>query len=255
MNTAIEINDLVIGHKGIGILPPVTAQMTEGSVVALAGPNGSGKTTLFRTLTASLPPISGTIRFFGKPLGQYDAKQRASLFSIVLTEKPDDIFLRVSDIVSSGRYPQLGLLAKLRDEDEEIISQSLSTIGIGHLRERNFNALSDGEKQKVMIAKALVQDTPIIFLDEPSAFLDYPSKIELIRLLIMLAREKGKTILFSSHDLELVMRYCDTLWIVAHNRPLLNGTPDNLIANGSIEEYFKPLKVSELFRINNSDVL
>ena len=251
MNTAIDIRSLVIGHKGKGILPPITAQIDEGSIVALAGPNGSGKTTLFRTLTASLPPISGSINLFGKDLSQYNAKQRAALFSIVLTEKPDDIFLKVSDIVAAGRYPQLGLLARLRDEDEAVIAKSLKTIGIEHLRDRNFNALSDGEKQKVMIAKALVQDTPIIFLDEPSAFLDYPSKIELIQLLMRLAHDENKTILFSSHDLELLIRYCDTLWIVAKNKPLLSGTPEKLIENGSIEDYFSPLKVDEMFKMRN----
>lgn len=252
MSTAIDINNLVIGHKGKDILPPITARMEEGSIVALAGPNGSGKTTLFRTLTSSLPPISGTINFFGKPLSQYNTKQKAALFSIVLTEKPDDIFLKVSDIVAAGRYPQLGLLARLRDEDEAVITRSLQTIGIEHLRDRNFNALSDGEKQKVMIAKALVQDTPIIFLDEPSAFLDYPSKIELIQLLMRLAHDENKTILFSSHDLELILRYCDTLWIVSHHAPLLVGTPEKLIEDGSIERYFEPLKVEELFRIRRS---
>ena len=167
--------------------------------------------------------------------------------SLVLTDKPDDMFLKVLDIVAAGRYPYMGLLARLKDKDHEIVMQSLDTVGITELAERNFISLSDGEKQKVMIAKALAQDTPIIFMDEPAAFLDYPSKIELIHLMKRLSREQGKTILFSSHDLELLLRYSDQMWLVAPKKSLKVGSPKELVDNGIIDKYFPPISAKELF--------
>ena len=247
MNEVLHTENLGIGYKGKPLLPDINVSLSEGDIVALAGPNGAGKTTLFKTLCGSLKPIAGRITIFGKDLNQYSATERASLFSLVLTEKPDDLFLKVYDIVAAGRYPQLGLMARLSESDESIIEESLQTVGIKHLIDRNFISLSDGEKQKVMIAKAIVQDTPLIFMDEPAAFLDYPSKIELINLMVKLSREHKKTILFSSHDLDLLLRYCDKMWIVGYGLPLVEGTPKQLIEQGLIDVYFKPINAKKEF--------
>ena len=218
MQEVLKTSNLLIGYKGQALMPAIDVSLNEGDIVALAGPNGSGKTTLLK-----------------------------SLFSLVLTEKPDDLFLKVFDIVAAGRYPHLGLLAKLKTEDEQIIYDSLETVGISHLVNRNFVSLSDGEQQKVMIAKALVQDTPLIFMDEPAAFLDYPSKIELVNIMHKLSREKRKTILFSSHDLDLLLRHADVMWVVAPQQPLRHGTPKELVEQGIIDEYFKPIVAKEEF--------
>ena len=247
MNEVLHTENLGIGYKGKPLLPDINVSLNEGDIVALAGPNGAGKTTLFKTLCGSLKPIAGRITIFGKDLNQYSATERASLFSMVLTEKPDDLFLKVYDIVAAGRYPQLGLMARLSESDESIIEESLQTVGVKHLIDRNFISLSDGEKQKVMIAKAIVQDTPLIFMDEPAAFLDYPSKIELINLMVKLSREHKKTILFSSHDLDLLLRYCDKMWIVGYGLPLVEGTPKQLIEQGLIDAYFKPINAKKEF--------
>lgn len=247
MNEVIKTQNLSIGYNGKPLMTDINVSLNAGDIVALAGPNGAGKTTLFKTLTASIKPVSGEVFLSGKPLTDYSAIERASLFSLVLTDKPDDMFLKVLDIVAAGRYPYMGLLARLKDKDREIVMQSLDTVGITELAERNFISLSDGEKQKVMIAKALAQDTPIIFMDEPAAFLDYPSKIELIHLMKRLSREQGKTILFSSHDLELLLRYSDQMWLVAPKKSLKVGSPKELVDNGIIDEYFSPICAKELF--------
>lgn len=247
MKEVLLTENLSIGYKANPLLPDINVSLCEGDIVALAGPNGAGKTTLFKTLCGSIKPIGGRIMLFGKDLNGYSATERASLFGLVLTEKPDDLFLKVSDIVAAGRYPQLGLMARLSANDETIIEEALQTVGINHLTGRNFISLSDGEKQKVMIAKAIVQDTPLIFMDEPAAFLDYPSKIELINLMVKLARENKKTILFSSHDLDLLLRYCDKMWIVGHGLPLVEGTPKQLIEQGLIDAYFKPINAKKEF--------
>ena len=235
MNEVLSIQGLTIGYKGLPLMPPIDAVLHEGEAIALVGANGSGKTTLFKTLTGNLKPINGNVELCGKPLDDYTPNERAKLFSLVLTEKPDDLFLSVFDIVAAGRYPHSGLMAKLHDEDYAMIQSKLQIIGIEQLINRDFVSLSDGEKQKVMIAKALVQDTPIIYMDEPSAFLDYPSKVELLRLITKLAQEENKTILYSSHDLELLMKHASTMWVVAKGKPLLSGTPKEL--NQEIESY------------------
>ncbi len=247
MQEVLKTSNLLIGYKGQALMPEIEVSLNEGDIVALAGPNGSGKTTLFKTLSASLKPVGGEVKLFGKDLRDYSPTERSSLFSLVLTEKPDDLFLKVFDIVAAGRYPHLGLLAKLKAEDEQIIYDSLETVGISHLVNRNFVSLSDGEQQKVMIAKALVQDTPLIFMDEPAAFLDYPSKIELVNIMHKLSREKRKTILFSSHDLDLLLRHADVMWVVAPQQPLRQGTPKELVEQGVIDEYFKPIVAKEEF--------
>jgi iron complex transport system ATP-binding protein len=247
MREVLKTNGLKIGYKGIALMPPIDAVLHEGEAVALVGANGSGKTTLFKTLTGNLKPIDGNIELCGRPLADYSPNERARLFSLVLTEKPDDLFLKVFDIVAAGRYPHLGLLAKLKAEDEQIIYDSLEIVGISHLVNRNFVSLSDGEQQKVMIAKALVQDTPLIFMDEPAAFLDYPSKIELVNIMHKLSREKKKTILFSSHDLDLLLRHADVMWVVAPQQPLRQGTPKELVEQGIIDQYFKPIVAKEEF--------
>ena len=247
MSEVLQTYQLSIGYKGQALMPAIDVSLNEGDIVALAGPNGSGKTTLFKTLSASLKPVDGEVKLFGKDLRDYSPTERSSLFSLVLTEKPDDLFLKVFDIVAAGRYPHLGLLAKLKDEDEQIIYDSLETVGISHLVNRNFVSLSDGEQQKVMIAKALVQDTPLIFMDEPAAFLDYPSKIELVNIMHKLSREKRKTILFSSHDLDLLLRHSDQMWVMAPHQALIQGTPKELVEQGIIDDYFKPIVAKEEF--------
>jgi len=247
MNEVLHTTDLLIGYKGTALLPKINVSLNEGDIVALAGPNGSGKTTLFKTLSASIKPIGGEVKLYGKNLHDYSPTERSSLFSLVLTEKPDDLFLKVFDIVAAGRYPHLGLLARLRTEDKQIIYDSLETVGITHLTNRNFVSLSDGEQQKVMIAKALVQDTPLIFMDEPAAFLDYPSKIELVNIMHKLSREKHKTILFSSHDLDLLLRHADQMWVMAPQQPLQQGTPKALVEDGIIDQYFKPIVAKDEF--------
>ena len=240
MKEVLRTIGLQIGYKGKALMPPIDAVLHEGEAVALVGANGSGKTTLFKTLTGSLKPIEGKVELCSKTLSEYTPNEKAKLFSLVLTEKPDDLFLKVFDIVAAGRYPHSGLMAKLRDEDYDMIQAKLQITGVEKLIDRDFVSLSDGEKQKVMIAKALVQDTPIVYMDEPSAFLDYPSKVELLQLISRLAKEEHKTILYSSHDLELLMKHAENMWVMAKGKSMLEGAPDAL--GKDIDLYLNILK-------------
>ena len=234
----LKTKDLHIGYKDKAILPPINVSLEEGSLIALIGPNGAGKSTLFKTLTAHIKAIGGSIELMGKELSEYSAKEKAMLIGLVLTERPDDMFLKVYDVVASGRCPYTNFFGKIEKEDENVIQESLDIVGINQLKNRYFNTLSDGEKQKVMIAKTLAQNTPIIFMDEPTAFIDYPSKIELFSLMKMLTKERNKTIIFSSHDLELLLRYTDDIWLISKGKQLISANKDDLIGSDILKEYF-----------------
>ena len=234
----LRTRDLLIGYKDEAILPPINVSLNEGDLIALIGPNGAGKSTLFKTLTAHINPIAGNIELLGKNLSSYSPKEKAKLIGLVLTSRPDDMFLKVFDVVASGRCPYTNFFGKMDENDLNIIHESLEIVGINELKDRYFDALSDGEKQKVMIAKTIAQNTPIIFMDEPTAFIDYPSKIELFSLMKMLTKEKNKTIIFSSHDLELLLRYTDDLWMISKKKELISGKKDELKNKGIVKEYF-----------------
>ena len=234
----LKTNDLLIGYGNKAILPPINITLKEGDLVALIGPNGAGKSTLFKTLTAHIKQIEGNIELMGKDLSNYSSKEKARLIGLVLTSRPDHMFLTVYDVVASGRSPYTNYFGKIKKEDEIIIHESLEIVGINNLKNRYFETLSDGEKQKVMIAKTIAQNTPIIFMDEPTAFIDYPSKIELFSLMKMLTKERNKTIIFSSHDLELLLRYTDDLWLLSKGKELISGKKSELMDKGFIKEYF-----------------
>lgn len=235
----LKTSSLSIGYDNKTVVSDINVTLNEGDIIALVGPNGAGKSTLFKTFSTHIKPVGGKIELFGKDLMSYTPKERAKMLGIVLTERPDDMFLKVSDVVAAGRYPYTGMFGKLNENDEKEIKVSLELVGVNNLTDRVFNTLSDGEKQKVMIAKAIAQNTPVIMLDEPTAFLDYPSKIELFSLLKKLAKEQKKAILFSSHDLELLLRYTDNLWIIAKNKPFVAGNSADLLRNGIIKKYFE----------------
>lgn len=235
----LKTSSLSIGYDKKTVVSDINVTLNEGDIIALVGPNGAGKSTLFKTFSTHIKPVGGKIELFGKDLMSYTPKERAKMLGIVLTERPDDMFLKVSDVVAAGRYPYTGMFGKLNENDEKEIKVSLELVGVNNLTDRVFNTLSDGEKQKVMIAKAIAQNTPVIMLDEPTAFLDYPSKIELFSLLKKLAKEQKKAILFSSHDLELLLRYTDNLWIIAKNKPFVAGNSADLLRNGIIKKYFE----------------
>ena len=234
----IKAKNVVKTFGGFRALDGLCITVPKGSIYGLVGPNGAGKSTLFKTLTAHIKAVSGEIELFGKELHSYSAKEKATLIGLVLTERPDDMFLKVYDVVASGRCPYTNFFGKMKEEDENIIKESLDIVGINHLVDRYFSALSDGEKQKVMIAKTIAQNTPIIFMDEPTAFIDYPSKIELFNLMKRLCKEQNKTIVFSSHDLELLLRYTEDLWMISKNKELISGKKDYLLSKGIVKEYF-----------------
>jgi iron complex transport system ATP-binding protein len=214
----ITIDNLSIGYNNKVIATGISATLCSGQLTALLGTNGVGKSTLLRTIAALQPALKGSIVFqndkTGKRLGTHLSKsEMARLVSVVLTEQPDIHHFSVRDVVGMGRLPYTGFFGTLNANDRQIVAEALAVTGLDGFADRQFDALSDGERQKVMIAKALAQQTPIILLDEPTAFLDYPSKVEMMKMLRRLAGDMDKTILLSTHDLELASHYADRLLV------------------------------------------
>jgi iron complex transport system ATP-binding protein len=242
-NTAIQIKNLSIGYPvkqgKKNIAAALNAVIHSGELTCLLGANGVGKSTLLRTLSGLQPRLAGEISVFGKPIESYSGKQLSRTAGIVLTEKPDIRDMTARDLICLGRNPYTGFWGKLNDADEAIVDGAVACLKIEDLSARSVHTLSDGERQKVMIAKVLAQETPVIYLDEPTAFLDFPSKVEMMRFLHFLAVRSGKTIFLSTHDLELALQIADKLWLMDRQKGLTVGTPDELRRNGTLEQFFQ----------------
>lgn len=238
-----ELQNLTTGYptkRGNRVVSQtITATLQAGELTCLLGPNGAGKSTLLRTLAAFQPPLGGTMLLDGRPLADYNAQQLATRIGVVLTERPNIKGMRVREMVAMGRSPYTGFWGRLSADDDAAVNEAIRQVGIEDLSRRWVHTLSDGERQKVMIAKALAQQTPIIFLDEPTAFLDYPSKVEMLLLLSRLAHEMQKTVFLSTHDLELALQTADRLWLMGkETEGLVIGTPEELAASGDLSSFF-----------------
>ena len=238
----VEIQNLSIGFKSKNCIKPIAENLCTtlfgGELTCLLGANGVGKSTLLRTLSGFQTKLAGEINIQGKGIDAYSDKELARTIGVVLTERPDVGDLSVTELIGLGRSPYTGFWGRLKQIDENVVKEVIIWMKIEELANRHVLTLSDGEWQKVMIAKTLAQETPLIFLDEPTAFLDFPSKVEIMRLLLDLTRHAGKTIFFSTHDLELALQIADTLWLMDRKKGIKVGSPDELRLNGSIENFF-----------------
>jgi len=237
----LQTHRLSIGYrlnKGDKILASgLDLRLEQGSFVALLGPNGSGKSTLIKTLCSLLPPLSGEISIAGQKLHRMSKLERARNIAVVLTDAVQTPGLSVYDMVSYGRFPHTNWLGKLHAEDAKVIEQSLQSVGMQNFGSREFLSLSDGEKQRVMIAKALAQQSDLMILDEPTAHLDLINRVEIMKLLRQLAHEQKRAILISTHELDLAMQSADRLWLM-NSTELVDGMPEELILNGAMQQVF-----------------
>ena len=234
----IELKELTLGYRQRTLLEMVNDRMTGGQLIALLGRNGAGKSTLLRAMMGLEKPQSGEIILQGKKITSLKPEKLARNISFVTTDKVRIANLRCKDVVSMGRAPYTNWIGQLRPEDEMRVDTAIQLVGMSAYAEKTMDKMSDGECQRIMIARALVQDTPVILLDEPTAFLDLPNRYELCLLLKRLAQEEDKCILFSTHDLDIALSLCDSIMLIDNPHMYTLPTPE-MVASGHIERLFR----------------
>ena len=245
-NTLIRIEALNAGYlhgKEVrNIIRQMNTSVNKGELVGIIGQNGIGKSTLLRTIARLQKPLGGRIHIHDKNIRSYSRADFAKMISYVSTDTIHIQHCTVREFVLYGRFPYTNWFGKITQEDDKAVKNALEMVDLEKLADRFINEISDGERQRVMIARALAQDTPIILLDEPTAFLDMPNKFEVIHLLGDLSRRKNKTILFSSHDLSIAMKVADRLWLILPDE-IIDGSPEDLVLQHSISKIFQSTRL------------
>jgi len=232
---------LAVGYgrrRPVAVLEDVDLEARPGELIALLGRNGAGKSTLLRTLAGLQRPLAGRVEINGEPLARLSPGEVARRLSVVLTDRIDAAQLTAGDVVGLGRAPHAGLAGRLSDKDAAVVERSFSAVSAGHLASRKMDALSDGERQRVMIARALAQEPRVMLLDEPTAFLDAPARIETARLLRNLAHGQGLATIIATHDFESALRHCDRIWLLGPGRAIADGAPEDLALDGRLAAAF-----------------
>ncbi len=238
MNNAIQINDVALELNGTPILRGVSFDIGQGEYVSIIGPNGAGKTTLLRCLLG-MYSYNGSARINGTECRGYDSRALARQVSYVPQTHDIEFPLAVYDFVMMGRYPYLSALSPAQKQDEEAVERALQITGTGQFRNRTLRTLSGGERQKVYIAAALAQETPVMLLDEPATFLDWRHQTEVMKLLKKINAECGATILAVNHDLNSAAHWSDRIIALKNGKTLFSGTPQELIQPAPLETLFE----------------
>jgi iron complex transport system ATP-binding protein len=265
--TLLRLNDIALGYGARPLYADVNLTVGEGEMVVLLGANGAGKSTLLRCITGQLQPLSGRIEIDGRGLSVVTKPELARLVSIVRTDQTLAGGLTVREMVSLGRQPHTGFFGRLSQHDREVVDAALQSVGMLALADREVASLSDGERQKSMIARAVAQETPLMVLDEPTAFLDVASRLETLQLLSDLAHNQHKAVILSSHDVSAAIRLASRLWLIVErgenqsdasgsadsanlspdsfpSRLLIDGTPAELIQSGAMNRLFPDRNVA-----------
>jgi iron complex transport system ATP-binding protein len=227
MGAVFETKGLTVGYGELKLFKDLDLHLNSGELICFMGPNGCGKSTLIRTLAGLSLPLSGTV-----------PKKDEKKVAVVLTDRIHSQHMTVQELITYGRYPYLGWDLKLSDVDKEKINSSIDRVRVRELIYKKINELSDGQMQMVMIARALAQDTPVLLLDEPTAHLDLNNRLEIMNLLRQLAREKDKSILLATHELDLALQTADAVWL-ANGSTIKKGIPEDLVLDGSFDQVFQ----------------
>jgi iron complex transport system ATP-binding protein len=248
----LSFNDLTIGYsagRSVNILlPPLTASACKGELIAVIGKNGIGKSTLLRTLAGLQSAIGGKITISGKDIFEYSRNESARKIGYISTEIVKVQNMTVYDLVVLGRFPHTNWMGKLTKDDQEAVNEAIEKTGMTKFRFNPIMQLSDGERQRAMIARVLAQDTDILIMDEPTAFLDISSKFEIISLMHELTAELNRTIIFSTHDLQTAMTRADKIWLIFESN-LMEGAPEDLVLEGAFNHLFE----NKYITFNNDD--
>jgi iron complex transport system ATP-binding protein len=251
IKSLLSVKDLTVGYnlsrkESKPLLQGVNLELREGELACLIGPNGCGKSTLIRTLCGLQKPIAGEIHINGKNINQLEEDSISEFISVVLTDKGTVENITVDEIVSLGRYRCSDWLGRLSSSEYTYVEHAIGLVGLKGFEDRIYGSLSDGEKQRAFIAKAIASDASVMLLDEPTAHLDIPNRVQIMSILRELSRTQGHTILVSTHDLDLAMQLADEIWLIDHECSLFKGTPEELIYSANLDRVFG----SELLHFN-----
>ena len=226
---------LNVGYKGEIVIGDIRLEAVPGQILTLIGPNGAGKSTILKTITRQLDPIGGVITLEGKDLKTLKEREIAKSVAAVLTGRPTPELMTCWDVVSSGRYPYTGRLGILSQHDREKTEEAMALVRVESLRERDFNQISDGQRQRVLLARAICQEPRVLIMDEPTSFLDIKHKLDFLTLLRELVHSKDLAVILSLHELDLAQRYSDRILCVRDGRVDRVGTPEEVFSEGYIE--------------------
>lgn len=238
MSGFLETEKLSVGYDGKPLIRDVCLQVQRGKIVTLIGPNGSGKSTILKTIVGQLTKVSGTVLLEGAPMERCGQKEIAKRMAILMTERIHPELMTCYDVVSTGRYPYTGALGLLGKEDKRIVEESLELVHGRDMADRPFDAISDGQRQRILLARALCQTPEIIVLDEPTSYLDIRYKLELLTILKTMVREKNLAVLMSLHELDLAQRVSDTVVCVSGDRIDRMGPPEEIFSNDYIARLY-----------------
>ena len=234
----VTTENLSIGYRNYIVQSNLNLVVENGDLICMLGTNGCGKSTLLRTLAGLQPSLAGKVLLQGQSLDDLSSQQKAKLFALVLTDPVEAKNMTVYDVIALGRYPYSSWLGNLSEEDKHFIQRALLQVKLQHKTFSRISELSDGERQRVMIARALAQDTPLILLDEPTAHLDLPNRVDTMLLLRRLAHETGKAVVLSTHELDLALQTADKLWLMSPQKGMYCGLPEDLVLSGAFQEVF-----------------
>ena len=235
---SLEVRELDVGHGTRALVRDVCLAVRPGQVVALIGPNGSGKTTILRTVAGQLRALGGVVELFGRPLANVPAAERACTLSVMLTGRPQTELLTCRDVVEAGRYPFTGRLGVLGEKDEEAVAAAMDATGVAELADRDFAHVSDGQRQRVLLARALCQEPQVLLLDEPTSYLDVRSQLDVLQLLRREARERDVAVVASLHEIDLAQKAADHVICIKDGCVMCQGTPDEVFTAERVAELY-----------------
>ena len=238
MSELLYTDKLSVGYGDRTVVSDITLSAEPGQILCLIGPNGAGKSTLLKTLLRLLPPAAGAVYLEGKELRTYSERELARRSAAMLTGRPEPELMKSAEVVAAGRYPYTGRLGILSEEDRRVVRESMEKVGVSELADTDFTHLSDGQRQRVLLARALCQEPHLLILDEPTSFLDIRHKLDFLQLLRELVRERQLAVVMSMHELELAQRFADRLLCIRDGRVDRAGSPEEIFSGGYIERLY-----------------
>ena len=234
----LGLSHLTVGYRGVPLVSDMNVAVKKGSVLALIGPNGAGKSTVLKTIAGQLPPVGGEVVFDGKPLASYGGAGLAKRMAALFSQRRAAADMTVFEVVAAGRYPYTGYFDRLKKEDVRVVEEALAFVGMSEYTHRKFAELSDGQRQRVWIARSIAQQPALVVMDEPTAFLDVRYKIEILTVLRRLADERGVTVVMSLHDVDLARRTADHVLAIAAAHTWEFGEADSIITEEKMRKLF-----------------